>query len=70
MKSKRVKLVSFESREGLTEFTFKTKNEKNRDENEVRVFNFDSGGIYTSVDSIIQLDVLLEAIAFVKSWKY
>lgn len=70
MKSKRVKLVSFESREGLTEFTFKTKNEKNQDENEVRVFNFDNGGIYTSVDSIIQLDVLLEAIAFVKSWKY
>lgn len=70
MKSKRVKLVSFESREGLTEFTFKTKNEKNPDENEVRVFNFDRGGIYTSVDSIIQLDVLLEAIAFVKSWKY
>lgn len=70
MKSKRVKLVSFESREGLTEFTFKTKNEKNQDENEVRVFNFDRGGIYTSVDSIIQLDVLLEAIAFVKSWKY
>lgn len=70
MKSKRIKLVSFESREGLTEFTFKTKNEKNQDENEVRVFNFDRGGIYTSVDSIIQLDVLLEAIAFVKSWKY
>lgn len=70
MKSKRVKLVSFESREGLTEFTFKTKNEKNQDENEVRVLNFDRGGIYTSVDSIIQLDVLLEAVAFVKSWKY